>query len=132
MLEEVKKLKNKKQKLTGKRKKIETEITRIDTAVKKFEEGIQLLSESKPRSASAEIEVILRESGPLHVRAITAELHRRKFQIAAQSVSTTLQVAAKKRVKYCKVAPATFALLESRTKISVHDLRSNVDDVEEL
>lgn len=73
----------------------------------------------KSNSASAEIEIILREAGkPLHVREITEELHRRGFSIAFQSVSATLQVAAKKRSKYKRVGPATFTLREKKQRNS--------------
>ena len=118
MFEEVKKLKNKKEKLKGKRKIIDTEITRIDSALVKFEEGIQVLSGLKPRSATAEIEVILREAKkPMSVREITDELHRRGFEIAFQSVSAALQRQAKRRDKYRRVAPATFDLLSNRKSV---------------
>lgn len=121
MFEAVEKLRNERQRLSNEKRQfsdeIDTEIRKIDTAIQKFTQGLEALSGgNRQRSAASEIEAILTEAGkPLHVREITNELHRRGYTIAFQSVSATLQIKAKKHKTFRRVAPATFALRESRS-----------------
>ncbi len=128
----IQKLKTEKSKLTSEAKQSDieykSEIRRIDTAIQKFEEGMAALSPQNPiprKSATREIENILAEHGVMHVRAITDELHRRGYSIALQSVSCALQTAAKKKKKYRRISPATFALLHTR-KISAQSSAASI------
>lgn len=135
MIEAIEKLKNVKKKLISEKEEIDVELNRIDGAIDKFSEGIEILSgDEKPRgSATAEIETILREAGkPLHVRQITDVLHERGFSIAQQSVSAALQIKAKRRDKFYKAAPATFDLLENKSKPFAQAAESGEENEEEV
>lgn len=116
----IEKLKMERTKLISEAKQFDAEykneIKRIDTAIQKFEEGMAALNPKNPiprQSATREIENILAQFGPMHVRAITDELHRRGYSMALQSVSCALQTAAKKKKKYRRISPATFTLLHA-------------------
>lgn len=101
------------------------EIERIDQAILKFEEGVGILhgeqsnvAEEKPaKSVAQAIEIILNDAGePLHVKRITERLRFLGYQTAESTVSGTLQTYAKKKKKFKKTAPATFGVLEKKSK----------------
>lgn len=130
MLEAIKKLRSTKESLLIERNEIDTEVEKIDVALEKFLEGIDVLSKEKisnvaskakekPKklTATAAIENMLKESDePMKVKELTSMLSRKGYQTAETTVSSILQTNAKKKKKFVKVAPATYAILKKNSK----------------
>jgi hypothetical protein len=109
----------------GREIEFHAEIERIDQAILKFEEGIEILDgqevtvlQEKPAKSVTQVIVeILSEVGePLHVKRITERLHNLGHDSNESTVSRTLQVYAKKKKKFKKIAPATFTILKKKSK----------------
>lgn len=89
-------------------KKVMQELTRSGKEATKRKNRVKAKAQAK--NATAEIQFILAERGALHLREITEELHLRGYKINYQSVSSALSTAVKRKDRYKRTAPATFAL----------------------
>ena len=126
MLEVVEKLQTKRDRLTKGFNKTRivyrTEIKKIDAAVRKFTNAYTALQIILPeavlttkKSRTAAIAEMLAEHGSMTVKSITAELLVRGYSTTVQSASGILQINAGKGLRFKRVAPATFALLETES-----------------
>lgn len=120
MQQEIEKLKQEKNKLTteylNSRTVYKTEINKINRAIRSFEKGINELNgmavKTKRLKSPSEIEKILAEEGPLHIKQLCEKLNARHIPMSYQSLSGLMQLYAKAGKKFVKVAPATYKLIE--------------------
>jgi exopolyphosphatase/pppGpp-phosphohydrolase len=127
--EQIEQLRQRRENITeefrGKEIEFNTEIERIDRAIAKFEAGVGILhgepssvvQEKPAKSVAQAIGIILNDAGePLHVKRIMERLRFLGYQTAESTVSGTLQTYAKKNKKFKKTAPATYSVLEKKSK----------------
>lgn len=134
MFEQIQKLKQTKAKLTASfeehQKEYKTEVKRIDRAIKNFEKGIDALKGNvariTPQKKNSEIEKILSETGPLHLKQLCKKLNERGIPMQYQSLSGLMQLYAKAGKLFVKTAPATFALLKP---VPENNDRTNVQTI---
>lgn len=142
MQQQIEKLKQEKGKLTTEYKnsqvEYKAEIKRIDRAIKNFEKGMnELNGNAKPKrqKSHSEIEKILSENGPLHIKLLCKKLNERGIPMGYQSLSGLMQLYSKAGKKFIKTAPATFGLIEPLPVVSetpeTTDERTIVYEVEE-
>ena len=122
MIQVIEDLRERKQKITSnfKRQKNEyrSKINRIDRAISSFEKGFKELQagELRPPSTADIVESIMLENQKaMHLKEILKELNHRRPGVSFryQSVSRLLQTHAKRRSRFKRIAPATFALIEN-------------------
>ncbi|MCD9186297.1 MAG: hypothetical protein LUM44_07675 [Pyrinomonadaceae bacterium] len=119
MQQQIEKLKEEREKLTVEfqtsRTEYKSEINRINRAIKIFEKGMNELHgiiKPKRQKSSSQIEAILSETGPLHIKRLCEKLNERGIPMSLQSLSGLMQLYSKSGKMFTKTAPATFGLLE--------------------
>lgn len=143
MQQQIEKLKQEKGKLTTEYKnsqvEYKAEIKRIDRAIKNFEKGMNELNgiaKPKRQKSHSEIEKILSENGPLHIKILCEKLNERGIPMGYQSLSGLMQLYSKAGKKFIKTAPATFGLIEALSVVSetleTTDERTIVYEVEQV
>lgn len=125
MIEQIEKLRQEREVLTtehnANQKEYKGEIKRIDRAIKHFEKGMNVLQGTiRPKGIKkySEIERVLAETGPLHVKQLCKKLHERGIPMKYASASGLLQFYAKSGKMFVKTAPATYGLLDSEILVT--------------
>lgn len=136
----IERLEAEKDKLTSEfnetRSEYKAEMKRINTALRRFRQGVDALSDEssakqEKKTATAEVEKILKEFGTSKVKDITHQLHQRGFQTTEQTVSGILQRCVKAGKRFTKVGAATYALLE-KTESTLDNQAGGDDDLEQI
>ncbi len=126
MQQQIEKLKQEREKLTAEYQNNQTEykseINRINRAIRSFEKGMSELNNGAPKpkrqKSSSVIEIILSETGPLHIKELVKQLNERGIPMGYQSLSGILQLYSKAGKKFIKTAPATFGLIKAEDQTS--------------
>ena len=125
MQQQIENLKREKTKLMSEYKKSQVEykfeINRINRAIKNFEKGMNELNgitKPKRQKSSSQIEAILSETGPLHIKRLCEKLNERGIPMSLQSLSGLMQLYSKSGKMFIKTAPATFGLLQLEAQTS--------------